>query len=39
MRMSEAVARSLQERRVVTGDLGGTASTTQVGDEVVRLLV
>ena len=33
-----AVARSLAERKVITGDLGGTASTTQVGDEIVRLL-
>ena len=30
--------RSLEERRVVTGDLGGHASTEEVGDEVVRLL-
>ena len=37
-RVENAVARSLQERRVVTGDLGGSASTTQVGDEVVRLM-
>lgn len=37
-RVETAVARSLQERRVVTGDLGGSASTTEVGDEVVRLL-
>ena len=33
-----AVARSLEERKVVTGDLGGSASTSQVGDEIVRLL-
>ena len=33
-----AVMRSLEERRVVTGDLGGHASTEEVGDEVVRLL-
>ena len=37
-RVENAVARSLQERRVVTGDLGGSASTTQVGNEVVRLM-
>ncbi len=37
-RVDAAVARSLQERQAVTGDLGGTASTTQVGDEIVRLL-
>ena len=30
--------RSLEERHCVTGDLGGSASTAQVGDEVVRLL-
>ena len=33
-----AVARCLRERRVMTPDLGGSASTSQVGDEVVRLL-
>ena len=33
-----AVARCLTERRVLTPDLGGTATTGQVGDEVVRLL-
>ena len=33
-----AVMRSLQERKVMTPDLGGKASTSQVGDEVVRLL-
>ena len=33
-----AVIRSLQERRVMTPDLGGNATTSQVGDEVVRLL-
>lgn len=37
-RVETAVMRSLEERRVVTGDLGGSASTAQVGDEVVRLL-
>ena len=37
-RIESAVARSLQERKVVTGDLGGSASTTEVGDEIVRLL-
>ena len=37
-RVESAVMRSLEERRVVTGDLGGSASTAQVGDEVVRLL-
>jgi isocitrate/isopropylmalate dehydrogenase len=33
-----AVARSLAERRVLTPDLGGNAATSQVGDEIVRLL-
>ena len=33
-----AVARCLSERQVMTPDLGGSASTAQVGDEVVRLL-
>ncbi len=37
-RVESAVMRSLEERRVVTGDLGGHASTEEVGDEVVRLL-
>ena len=37
-RIEGAVMRSLEERRVVTGDLGGQASTEDVGDEVVRLL-
>jgi tartrate dehydrogenase/decarboxylase/D-malate dehydrogenase len=37
-RVDAAVVRSLEERRVVTADLGGSASTSQVGNEVVRLL-
>jgi tartrate dehydrogenase/decarboxylase/D-malate dehydrogenase len=37
-RVDAAVARCLAERRVLTPDLGGRASTAQVGDEVVRLL-
>ncbi len=37
-RVEAAVMRSLEERHYVTGDLGGSASTAQVGDEVVRLL-
>ena len=37
-RVEAAVIRSLQERRVMTPDLGGNAATSQVGDEVVRLL-
>ncbi len=37
-RVETAVVRSLEEGRVITADLGGSASTSQVGDEVVRLL-
>jgi isocitrate/isopropylmalate dehydrogenase len=37
-RVDAAVVRSLEERRVITADLGGSASTSQVGNEVVRLL-
>ena len=37
-RVNAAALQTLNERRVVTGDLGGSASTQQVGDEVVRLL-
>ncbi len=37
-RVDTAVARCLEQRRVLTPDLGGNASTSQVGDEVVRLL-
>jgi tartrate dehydrogenase/decarboxylase/D-malate dehydrogenase len=37
-RVEAAAVRSLAERKVVTGDLGGRATTAQVGDEVVRLL-
>ena len=37
-KLDEAVARCLNERRVLTPDLGGTATTGQVGDEVVRIL-
>ena len=33
-----AVARCLEERRVVTADLGGNASTAQMGDEAARLV-
>lgn len=37
-KVEAAVVRSLQERRAMTPDLGGNATTSQVGDEVVRLL-
>ena len=37
-RVDAAVARCLTERRVLTPDLGGAATTGQVGDEVVRML-
>ena len=37
-RVDAAVARCLEERRVLTADLGGNASTSQMGDEAVRLL-
>ena len=37
-RVDEAVARCLEERSVVTADLGGSATTAQVGDEVTRLI-
>ena len=37
-RVDAAVARCLQERRVVTRDLGGQATTAQMGDEAARLV-
>ena len=37
-RVNTAALRVLNERSVLTGDLGGNASTQEVGDEVVRLL-
>ncbi len=37
-RVDQAVARCLSDGRVLTPDLGGSASTSQVADEVVRLL-
>ena len=37
-RVVAAVARCLDERSVLTPDLGGKAGTSQLGDEVVRLL-
>ena len=36
--VNAAALRVLNERSVLTGDLGGNASTQEVGDEVVRLL-
>ncbi len=38
LRVDAAVANCLEQRRVLTPDLGGNASTSQVGDEVVKLL-
>ena len=37
-RVDAAVARCLNERKTLTPDLGGASSTSQVGDEVLRLL-
>ena len=37
-RVDAAVARCLEERRVVSADLGGSASTSQMGDEAARLV-
>ena len=37
-RVDRAVAQCLSERNVLTPDLGGSATTAQVADEVVRLL-
>ena len=37
-RVNAAALRVLSERGTLTADLGGTASTRQVGDEVIRLL-
>ena len=37
-RVNAAAVQVLNDRAVLTADLGGTASTRQVGDEVVRLL-
>ena len=38
MRVDRAVARCLEERKVLTADLGGSASTSQMGDEAARLV-
>ena len=37
-KLDDTVARCLNERRVLTPDLGGSATPAQVGDEVVRVL-
>ena len=37
-RVDDAVIRCLGERKILTPDLGGSATTSAVGDEVVRLL-
>ena len=37
-RVYEAVSRSLNDRKVMASDLGGHATTSQLGNEVVRLL-
>ena len=37
-RVDKAVARCLEQRTVLTVDLGGTASTSEMGDEAARLI-
>ena len=37
-RVDRAVARCLEQRTVLTADLGGTASTVETGDEAARLI-
>ena len=37
-RVDAAVARCLEQRTVLTADLGGTASTSDMGDEAARLI-
>jgi isocitrate/isopropylmalate dehydrogenase len=37
-KVNRAVESNLSEARIRTPDLGGSASTSQVGDEIVRLL-
>ena len=37
-RVDRAVARCLEQRTILTADLGGTASTVQMGDEAARLI-
>ena len=36
--VDDAVARCLNERKVLTPDIGGNATTSQVAEEVIRLL-
>ena len=37
-RVDKAVAKCLEQRTVLTADLGGTASTSEMGDEAARLI-
>ena len=37
-RVDNAVAKCLEQRTVLTVDLGGTASTSEMGDEAARLI-
>ncbi len=37
-RVDKAVARCLEQRTILTADLGGTASTSEMGDETARLI-
>ena len=37
-RVDNAVAKCLEQRTVLTADLGGTASTSEMGDEAARLI-
>ncbi len=37
--IQNAVKQNLREGRIRTGDLGGTARTAEVGDEIARLAV
>jgi isocitrate/isopropylmalate dehydrogenase len=36
--VDNAVANCLEQRTILTADLGGTASTSQMGDEAARLI-
>ena len=37
-RVDRAVAKCLEQRTILTADLGGTASTSEMGDEAARLI-